>query len=236
MTHWTCWHNHTTLDLAFGYWQVKMHPDSQEKTASGLYEFTVMPFGLCNSPATFQRLMEEVLSGLIPESSMVYIDDIVVTGHTFEEQMANLRKVFERLHEVEAGQVCLCRWQSGVLGFTVSRDGISPDPQKVGAVRDFPQPHDVKTLRSFLGLASYYRRFIPGFSTVANPLFALTRKDVEFSWTTACQEAFLKLKELLTEAPVLAFPDFALGFLLDTDASGVGLGAVLAQKQEDGSV
>ena len=116
------------------------------------------------------------------------------------------------------------------LGFVVARDGISPDPQKVEAVRSFPQPHDVKTLRSFLGLASYYRRFIHGFSVVANPLFALTRKDVEFEWSVACEEAFEKLKKLLTEAPVLAFPNFVEGFLLDTDASGLGLGAVLAQK------
>ena len=106
------------------------------------------------------------------------------------------------------------------LGFVVARDGISPDLQKVEAVRSFPQPHDVKTLRSFLGLASYYRRFIHRFSVVANPLFALTRKEVEFEWSVACEEAFEKLKKLLTEAPVLAFPNFAEGFLLDTDASG----------------
>ena len=104
------------------------------------------------------------------------------------------------------------------------------------AVKDFPQPRDVKSLRSFLGLASYYQRFISGFSVVANPLFALTKKDVDFQWTAKCEEAFQELKKRLTEAPVLAFPVFHQGFLLDTDASGVGLGAVLAQKQEDGSV
>ena len=234
----------TTLDLASGYWQVGMHPDSQEKTAfttpTGLYEFTVMPFGLCNSPATFQRLMENVLAGLTQKSCVVYIDDVLVMGSTFEEHLANLREVFSRFRaaglQLKPVKCSFGGRKVVYLGFVVARDGISPDPQKVEAVRSFPQPHDVKTLRSFLGLASYYRRFIHGFSVVANPLFALTRKEVEFEWSVACEEAFEKLKKLLTEAPVLAFPNFAEGFLLDTDASGLGLGAVLAQKQCDGTV
>ena len=234
----------TTLDLASGYWQVGMHPDSQEKTAfathSGLYEFTVMPFGLCNSPATFQRLMERVLVGLIPKVCMVYIDDVIVTGKTFEEHLANLEEVFKRLRAAGLRlKLIKCTFAGSsvvYLGFVVSRDGISPDPLKVEAVRNFPQPGDVKTLQSFLGLASYYRRFISGFSVLANPLFTLTKKDVDYVWSPACQEAFQSLKKQLTEAPVLAFPNFNQGFLLDTDASGLGLGAVLAQKQEDGSV
>ena len=122
------------------------------------------------------------------------------------------------------------------LGFVVSHEGISPDPQKVAAVQDFPQPTNVGALRSFLGLASYYRRFILGFSTVANPLFALTKKGVEFVWSPACADAFQQLKDRLVEAPVLTFPNFNQGFLLDTDTSGVGLGAVLSQKQEDGMI
>ena len=120
-----------------------------------------------------------------------------------------------------------------MIKYIVSPTGISADPKKVTAVHDFPPPHNVKALQSFLGLASYYRRFIPGFSVVAGPLFVLTRKNVEFEWNTACQAVFEKLKELLTRAPVLAFPLFDHGFTLDTDASGVGLGAVLSQKQDD---
>ena len=119
------------------------------------------------------------------------------------------------------------------LGFVVSREGVS---QKVAAVRESLQPRDVRTLCSFLGLASYYRRFMAGFSVVANPLFALTMKDREFIWSPACEEGFQKLKGLLIEAPVLAFPEFDRGFHLVTDASGVGLGAVLAQKWNDVSV
>ena len=122
------------------------------------------------------------------------------------------------------------------LGFVVSREGIAPDPQKVEALRAFPQLHDVKSLRSFLVLASYYRHFVMGFSSVANPLFTLTKNDVDFVWSEACEAAFYQLKKLLTEAPVLAFPEFDRGFLLETDASGIGLGAVLAQKQDDGTV
>ena len=234
----------TALDLASGYWQVRMHPASQEKTAfatpSGLYEFRVMPFGLCNSPATFQRLMENVLSGLTKKSCMVYIDDVLVIGKTFAEYLANLKEVFMRLRaaglRLKPSKCFFGTNKVVYLGFVVSREGISADPKKVEAVRDFPQPRDVKSLRSFLGLASYYRRFVSGFSVVANPLFALTKKDVDFQWTAKCEEAFQELKKRLTEAPVLAFPVFHQGFLLDTDASGVGLGAVLAQKQEDGSV
>ena len=118
----------------------------------------------------------------------------------------------------------------------VSAEGVEADPSKKKAVKNFPQPLDVKGLRSFLGLASYYRRFVPNLSSVAGPLHALTRKNAPFVWTPTCQQAFDGLKRLLTEVPVLAYPVFEKPFLLETDASGTGLGAVLAQKQEDGSV
>lgn len=234
----------TTLDLATGYWQVSMAPESQEKTAfithSGLYEFTVMPFGLCNAPATFQRLMETVLAGLARTSCMVYIDDILVVGETFEDHLLNLRKVFDRLREaglrLKPTKCHLAKPKVEYLGYIVSAQGIAADPKKVEAIKSFPVPANLKNLRLFLGLASYYRRFIPRFAAEANPLHALTRKDVPFIWDTACQKAFEHLKQLMTEAPLLAFPDFRQSFLLETDASGLGLGAVLSQKQEDGTI
>ena len=130
----------------------------------------------------------------------------------------------------------LCQGRGGVPGLLVTRDGIKADPKKVEAVRDFPVPQNLRSLRSFLGLASYYRRFIPQFSRVAGPLFALTKKDSPFNWGAEQQEAFVSLKELLITAPVLAFPNFSKDYLLETDASGVGLGAVLAQRREDGAV
>ena len=232
----------STLDLASGYWQVKMDEASREKTAFtthvGLYEFHVMPFGLCNAPATFQRLMEDVLAGLVRDQCIVYLDDILVIGTTFQEHLENLQKVFERLHlaglRLKPTKCHLGRQQVEYLGYIVSEAGLAADPRKVVAVKSFPEPVDLTSLRSFLGLASYYRRFIPQFSAVAQPLYALTRKDVPFVWTQACQGALDRLKQLMTEAPVLAFPDFEKDFILETDASGVGLGAVLSQKQGDG--
>ena len=233
----------TTLDLASGYWQVEMHPDSVEKTAfithSGLYEFQVMPFGQCNVPATFQRFMETILAGVTRECCMAYLDDVLVIGKNFHEHLENLRRVFQRLRgaglKLKPRKCAFSRREVEYLGYVASVDGISADKKKVKAIQEFPQPRDVKSLRSFLGLASYYRRFIPKFSSVAGPLYALTKKDVVYEWDKGCQDAFEKLKQLLTEAPVLAFPDFPHEFILETDASGAGLGAVLAQKGEDGA-
>ena len=177
-----------------------------------------MLFGLVNAPATFQRLMEVVLSGLARQVCVVYLDDVLIFGRTIAEHNTNLTQVLERLWHV------------------VSAQGIRTDAKKVKAVEQFPIPNDLKTLRSFLGLVSYYRKFVPDFARVAEPLHALTKKEVPFIWTKTCQDAFHELKRLLINAPLLVFPDFTRPFVLETDASGAGLRAVLAQKQEDGSV
>ena len=232
----------TTLDLASGYWQVEMEPLSKEKTAfvtySGLYQFVKMPFGLANAPATFQRLMEVVLVGLAQTTCVVYLDDILVFGRDMKEHNANLELVLERLRRaglrLKPTKCHLAREQVEYLGHIVSAKGVQTDPKKLEAVERYPRPTDVKTLRSFVGLASYYRRFIPKFATVAHPLHFLTKKDAPFVWTSQCQVAFENLKKLLTSSPVLAFPQFDRPFILETDASGTGLGAVLAQKQDDG--
>ena len=234
----------TALDLASGYWQVRMDPTSREKTAfttySGLYEFNKMPFGLVNAPATFQRLMESVLSGLARDKCLVYLDDILVIGKTIEEHNENLSRVLERIRSaglrLKPKKCSFAQQSVEYLGHIISADGVRTDPKKLAAVRDFPQPSDVKTLRSFLGLASYYRRFVPNFASVAQPLHSLTKKDCPFVWTPDCQSAFEELKRLLTLAPVLSYPDFQKPFVLETDASGYGLGAVLAQRQEDGVI
>ena len=224
-----------------------MSPESIEKTAfathSGLYEFAVMPFGLCNAPATFQQLMETVLAGLARDACMVYLDDILgvtVLGATLEEHLQNLSEVFDRLRKaglwLKPTKCHFARKEIAYLGFIVTDKGVAVDPQKIEAVRSYPTPTDLKHLRSFLGLASYYRRFIANFAKIAHPLHALTRKDTPFLWDSTCQQAFENLKQCLIAAPVLAFPNFDSPFLMETDASGIGLGAVLAQKQEDGSV
>ena len=221
-----------------------MEATSKEKTAfstySGLHEFRKMPFGLANAPATFQRLMENVLAGLAHEGCLVYLDDILVIGKTLEEHNENLRKVLDRLREaglrLKPPKCHFVQLEVEYLGHVVSAGGVRTDPKKLRAVENFQTPVDVKTVRSFTGLASYYRRFIPNFSRIAAPLHELTKKDVSFVWTPECQLAFEKLKRLLTSAPVLAFPQLDQPYLLETDASGLGLGAVLAQRQEDGSV
>ena len=234
----------TTLDLASGYWQVAMDSKDQEKTAfmtySGLYEFKKMPFGLVNAPATFQRLMEVVLSGLAREGCLVYLDDVLVMGKTMAENNKNLRLVLDRLRaaglRLKPKKCCFAQLQVRYLGHIVSSDGMRTDPKKLQAVREFPPPSSVKEVRSFVGLASYYRKFIPHFARVAGPLHALTKKDVTFVWTPECQSAFEELKQLLTTAPLLVYPRFDRPFMLETDASGSGLGAVLVQRQDDGSV
>ena len=167
-----------------------MDRDSQEKTAfsrcSGHYEFRVMPFGLCNgsSTYTFQRLMESVLMGLSRSRCMVYLDDVMVIGRNFTEHLENLQEVFGRFCRanlrLKPEKCFLASKEVLYLGYMVSREGISADVQKVEAVRSFPRPTNLTSLCSFLCLASYYRRFIPNFSTVANPLYALTRKDAEY--------------------------------------------------------
>jgi len=236
----------STLDLAFGYWQVELDEAAREKSAfttfKGLYEFTRMPFGLCNAPATFQRIMQKILAGLEWKSCFVYLDDVLVASKTFTEHLEHLRDVFLRLRaarlQLKPRKCGLLRPEVPFLGHVISRQGIRPDPSKTEKVRNYPHPVDTTGVRCFLGLASYYRRFIPGFATVAAPLHALTKKNVTFQWSAECEEAFVQLKELLTSAPVLVYPKFGPdhSFILETDASTVGLGAVLSQEQDDGTI
>lgn len=236
----------STLDLASGYWQIRVHPDSQEKTAfitpQGLYEFRVMPFGFTNAPAVFQRLIQRVLMGLNPEDGpdyvAVYIDDVLVFSRTLEDHLEHLRRVIERLQEVglklQPAECQFIREEMEYLGHLITPQGLKPNPTLVEAVQEFATPQDLRRLRQFLGLSSYYRKFVPGFSKIAQPLYKLTRKGVEFCWTAECQEAFTTLKQKLITAPVLAYPSFTKDFVLEIDAITHGLGAVLAQLQEDG--
>ena len=227
----------STLDLASGYWQIGLTEDAKEKSAfctpGGLYQFKVMPFGLTNAPATFQRLMERVLAGLQWEICLVYIDDVIIFSRTVDQHLAQLKTVFQRL--IAAGlklkpKKCnLFRKKVQYLGHVVSDRGIQTDPEKTKVIEDWPTPHTVKEVRSFLGLCSYYRRFVPDFATIARPLIKLTEKNEEFLWKNEQEEAWNELKKRLITAPTLAYPDPDAEFILDTDASEQGIGAVLSQ-------
>ena len=229
----------STLDLKSGYWQVKLDSKDKEKTAfsvgNGLWQFTVMPFGLCNAPATFEHLMEKVLQDILSKICLVYLDDVIVFSKTFEEMMENLRKVFLRFRsanlKLNPKKCSLFGKEVKYLGHVVSEKGITTDPEKISAIRNWPVPQNKKQLRSFLGFCSYYRKFIKGFSLIAKSLFVLTENQVKFEWNLSCEEAFNKLKGKLVSSPILSFPEEHGQFILDTDASNHGIGAVLSQVQ-----
>lgn len=230
------------LDLNSGYWQVETDAKDREKTAftsrRGLFEFTVMPFGLCNAPATFERLVETVLAGLHWEICLIYLDDIIVTGITFEEMVRNLSTVFKRLQEaglkLKPRKCTLFAREVEFLGHIISEEGIKTDPKKTTCVEKWPTPKNVNEVRAFVGLCSYYRRFIHKFSETAKPLHKLTEKNKSFVWTEECSKSFEELKQKLVEAPVLVHPDFNKSFILDVDASQHSIGAVLSQKFDIG--
>lgn len=229
----------STLDLQSGYWQVGMEPEDKEKTAFstcfGHWQFKVLPFGLCNAPATFERLMEKVLKDLSWSTALVYLDDIIVHGQTFAEEMARLRALFVRLREarlkVNPKKCLLFARRVKFLGHIVSAQGVEVDPEKTRVVESWPIPTKRQELRSFLGLCSYYRRFVRNFAGIAGVLHTLTEESRPFIWTDACQRAFEQLKTALTSTPVLAYPLGNGRFTLDTDASSTAVGAVLSQEQ-----
>ena len=195
-----------------------------------------MPFGLCNAPATFERLMEQVLLGLPQSTALVYLDDVLVPGRNFQEHLTNLQEVFQRLREAHlklSPEKCeLLQREVRYLGHIVSIEGIATDPQKNMTIREWPAPRNVSEVKSFLGLCSYYRRFVPSFADVAQPLNQLCEKGQTFMWSTAAENAFQQLKVALTEAPVMAYPLPGIPFILDTDASNWAIGAVLSQAQQ----
>ena len=227
----------STLDLASGYWQIGLTEEAREKSAfcttSGLFQFKVMPFGLTNAPATFQRLMERILAGLQWQICLVYIDDIIIFSRSAEEHLQQLQTVLSRLQaaglKLKPKKCKLFRRKVSFLGHLVSEAGIETDPEKVAAVQKWPRPSTVTDVRSFLGFCSYYRRFIPEFASISKPLVRLTEKSVPFLWSDREEDAWLELKKRLTTAPILGYPHPDRTFVLDTDASDFGIGAVLSQ-------
>ena len=192
-----------------------------------------MPFGLCNTPATFERLMSQVMRGLHWKRCLVYIDDILVFGNDFESALHSLELVLNRVAEyglqLKSTKCNLFRTSVTFLGHIVGRAGLECDPHRLSAVANWIPPSTIKGVREFLGFTGYYRRFVPDYSTVAQPLVHLLGKDCKFKWTDACQDAFKALRALLIKAPVLAFPKEDLPYIVDTDAIGYGIGGVLSQ-------
>ena len=227
----------SSLDLRSGYWQVPLDPEARPKAAfitnGGLWPFKVLPFRLCNAPATFERLMDKVLADIPRRDCVVYLDDILVHGESFVSALRSLKRVLERVAEaglkLHPQKCCFMRQEVTFLGHTVGEGSVGTMEEKVQAVKNWPTPSSVQDLKSFLGLSSYYRRFVKGFSCIAAPLFCLLQKGEAFLWTEKCETAFTSLQEALLKAPILSPPDLTLPFVLDTDASNVGSGAVLAQ-------
>ena len=220
----------------------------------GFFEFNRMPFGLCNAPATFQRLMERCMGSLNLRDCLIYLDDVIIFSTSFEEHLDRLEAAFTQLkqHNLKLkGSKCeFFRSEVTYLGHVVTREGIRTDPEKTKAIRTWPVPRSVKDVRAFLGFTGYYRRFIRNYATIARPLNDLLvghgtsgkkenkgkvqkQKMIPFEWKAAQQQAFETLQEKLTQPPVLAYANYNIPFKLHTDASLTGLGAVLYQKQDD---
>ena len=227
----------TKIDLRSGYHQIRMKLGDEWKTAFktkfGLYEWLVMPFGLTNAPSTFMRLMNEVLRAFIGKFVVVYFDDILIYSKSHEEHLDHLRAVFDALRAASLYanlEKCIfCTDRVAFLGYVVTPQGIEVDGAKIDAIRSWPTPQTITQVRSFLGLAGFYRRFVRDFSTIAAPLHELTKKGVSFHWGPAQDQAFDTLKARLTSAPLLQLPDFGKTFELECDASGVGIGGLLMQ-------
>jgi hypothetical protein len=228
------------LDLRLGYHQIRVRKEDIPKTAFvtryGSYEYTVMSFGLTNAPATFSRLMNYIFMDYLDKFVVVYLDDILIFSKNEEEHAEHLRLVLEKLREHQLyAKFSKCEfWLSEVtyLGHVISKDGIAVNPERVHAILDWTPPKNVKQVRSFLGLASYCRRFVENFSKIAKPLTDLLHKGVKFDWTEKCQDSFQTLKDKLTSAPVLAPPDTRKDFVIYCDASRQGLGCVLMQERK----
>ena len=233
----------TTLDLTKEYWQVPVASEDRHKTAFctpfWLFDINVMPFGLQGVPGTFRRLMDGLIRGLSSFAS-AYLDHLIICSSTWEDHMSHLHIIFERfcnagltikVHKCQFG-MATCIYLEHVVG----GGSLRPEQVKVEATRSMPVPQTKTQLRAFLGLAGYYRKFIPHYSTVALPLTDLTKKHqpTKLEWMSECARAFLQLKELLCSDPVLLSPNFDREFVLQTDASNRGIGAVLSQLDDAG--
>ena len=232
----------STLDLQSGFFQVELEESSRPYTAfttsSGQYAFKRMAMGLRNSPLTFVRLMNSVLSGLLGDSVFCYLDDLIIASKNVSEHLDTISTILSRFSKaglkIKLSKCQFFKHEIRFLGHKVDSHGIHTLDDKIRAIAEFPVPCNADSIRSFIGLAGFYRQFIKDFSLIAQPLTSLLKKNVTFSWSDECQKAFTVLKHSLCNAPVLAFPDFQKPFTLCTDASNYGLGAALMQHDAQG--
>ena len=225
------------MDFASGYWQICIREEDKCKTAfstrEGHFEFNRMPFGLKTAPATYQRFMNYALAGLLGIYCFVYLDDIIIFSENLEEHILKLRRVFEQLSkyhvQLEPDKCEFLKTELQYLGHVVTEQGVRPDEKKVEAVKLFPTPKCTKDVKSFLGLAGYYRKFIAKFSHISAPLTRLLKKDVEWIWTQECEQSFIKLKSILSSEPLLRYPDFTQSFIVTMDASNIAIGCILSK-------
>lgn len=227
----------STLDLASGFYQVEMEPSDIPKTAfnveHGHFEFLRMPMGLKNAPSTFQRVMDNVLRGLQNVICLVYLDDVIIFSTSLQEHIINLEKVFKRLRDsnfkIQMDKSEFLKLETAFLGHIISKDGVKPNPDKIEAIKKYPIPKTPTEIKRFLGLLGYYRKFIPDFARITKPLTQCLKKGSKITLDQNYVDCFEKCKVLLTNDPILQYPDFSKDFVLTTDASNLAIGAVLSQ-------
>jgi len=230
---------YSVLDCYSGFWQISIKEEHKERTGfsvpSGHYEFNKLPFGLLNSPSSFQRQTDIVLKDLVGTECWVFIDDVIIFSRSVQEHAQRLENVLQRFDranlQLHPGKSVFAQPQVNYLGFVLSEKVVSASPNKIKAMRNYPILKNVKDFRAYLGLASFYRRLIQEFATVGKPLTEPTKKDRPFIWSESQQKAFESIMEKLCTAPVLAYPNFDLPFILTTDASQVTVAAILSQVQ-----
>lgn len=225
------------MDLHSGFLQISLSKESRPATAfstdTGFYQWKVLPFGINIAPASFSRMMTIAFSGLPPQQAFIYMDDLIVIGISENQHLNNLKNVFDMCRKsnlkLNPDKCYFFKTEVTFLGHICTSEGLKPDPSKISTIIHYPRPQNRDEVTRFHAIANYYRRFIPNFSTISQPLTYLRKKRVAFNWTSKCEDAFNEIKAKLISAPILAYPDFTKQFRVTVDASHQGCGAVISQ-------